>query len=89
MKLPETKKECLSEKENWDDIIHSPSWVVFRNLLKEHCAYLQKETNEYLEKHEDRKAGESLRAMKDSNKILTLVTQRISELNKTIEQGGK
>lgn len=88
-KLPETRAAVLLEKSNWDNIIHSDEWIVFRKLLREHIDYLQKEVNDNLRKHEDRKAGESLRAMDDSNKILTLITIRISELTKTSEQGAK
>lgn len=88
MKLPETPKACLFEKEQWENIIHTQEWVVYRNLLKEHLAHLQKEVNDHLRKHEDRFAAEALRAMDDSKKILDLVTTRIAELNQSIEQGG-
>lgn len=85
MSIPETKDAILKELHAWENIIHSDEWIVFRNFLKEHCAYLQKEANDHLRKNEDRKAGESLRAMDDANKMLTLITQRIAALNK----GGK
>ncbi len=86
MKLPETPKACLFEREQWENIIHAPEWIVYRNLLKEHIAHLQKEANDFLRKHEDRKAGEALRAMDDAKKILDLVTIRISDLNQQIER---
>lgn len=86
MPIPENKDAALKELHNWQNIIHTDEWVVFRNLLKDHAGFLQKEVNEHLEKHEDRKAGEALRAMKDCNKILTLVTTRINELNKIGEK---
>lgn len=86
-KLPETKSAVLAEKQNWENIIHSEDWVVFRRLLKDHADYLQKEVNEALRKHDDRRAGEALRAMDDCGKILTLVTIRISELTKQAEKG--
>lgn len=88
-KMPETKSAVLMEKQNWENIIHSDEWIVFRQLLREHSEYLQKEANDHLRKYEDRAAGEALRAMDDCKKILDLVTVRISELNKNIENGSK
>lgn len=89
MKLPETAQAALLEKDNWENIIHSPEWVVYRKFLVEHLNYLQNEVNDHLRKHEDRKAGEALRAYDDAKKMLDLVTMRISMLSKTIEKGGK
>lgn len=86
-KLPETKVAILTEKHNWENIIHSDEWVVFRRLLKDHADYLQGEVNKCLRDHEDRRAGEVLRAMDDCNKILHLVTIRISEIQKASERG--
>lgn len=86
MPIPENKDAILKELHAWEEVIHSESWVVYRNFLKEHCLFLQKEVNDHLRKHEDRLAGEALRAMDDANKMLTLITKRITELNKN---GGK
>ncbi len=83
MPIPESKDVILKELHSWENIIHSNEWIVFRNFLKDHCAFLQKEVNDHLRKHEDRAAGEALRAMDDANKMLTLITQRITALNKT------
>lgn len=88
-KLPETKVAVLMEKQNWENIIHSEEWIVFRRLLKEHIDYLQNEVNHRLRNFEDRKSGESLRAMDDCKKMLDLVTIRISDLNKASEKGEK
>lgn len=88
-KLPETKEAALFEKHNWENIIHSEEWVVFRKLLREHCEYLQKEGNGYLLDQKYTEAYGSLRAMKDAEKILTLVTIRISDINKQSDQGGR
>lgn len=82
MSIPESKEAVLKELHAWESIVRSDEWIVFRNFLKEHCSYLQKEANDHLRKHEDRKASESLRARDDANKMLTLITQRISSLNK-------
>ncbi len=89
MKLPETSKACLFERDQWENIIHTPEWVVYRNLLKEHIAYLQKEVNDKLEEQKNVEAYGALRAMKDAKKILDLVTSRISDLNISIEGGKK
>lgn len=89
MKAPETPQAALLEKNNWESIIHSPEWVIYRRFLVEHLAYLQKEVNDRVRKHDDRGAGESLRAMDDAKKMLDLVTIRLSELNEITKQGGR
>lgn len=89
MKLPETKVAVLFEKQNWENIIHSEEWVVFRNLLKEHINYLQKELNEHVKNSRDREAYGTWRAMDDAGKILTIVTVRLAELNRKSEEGEK
>lgn len=86
-KLPETKDAVLFELHNWQNIIRTDEWVSFRKLLKEHEEYLQNEVNKHLRKHEDRLAGEVLRAKDDCKKILDLVTIRISELNDKTTKG--
>lgn len=86
MPIPETKDGVLKELHSWQNIISSDEWVVFRNLLKDHIAYLQKETNDLLRKKEFTDAFGSLRAMDDSSKILTLVTTRLNELNRKGEK---
>jgi hypothetical protein len=47
--------------------------------------------NDYLEKHEDRKAGEELAKMNDCNRLVSLVQNRITELRKQIggDDGNK
>lgn len=80
MSLPETKQAILLEIHSWENIISSQEWVVFRNLLKQHEKFLQDEVNSHVAKHEDREAGEALRALKDCQKILGLVTDRLNKL---------
>lgn len=87
MKLPETRSAVLLELGSWENIIHSDDWLAFRRLLKEHTEYLQNEVNECLGRHEDRKAGEALRAMRDCNKIIDLVNKRITALRGVSEVG--
>jgi len=77
----------LSELDAWQDIINSESWRVFLKLLKTHQDYLQSQVNFFLEKHEDRKAGEELAKLNDCKKIIGLVQNRISELRK--KTGGE
>lgn len=81
MPLPQTKDAVLKELHGWENIINSADWVVYRNFLKEHCAFLQKEVNDQVRKQNMVEAFASLRAMEDANKMLTLITQRISSLN--------
>lgn len=89
MKLPETPKAALFEKEKWESIVNSPEWIVYRNALKEHIAYLQNESNGYLRTQKFTEAFGSLRAMDDSKKFLDSITIKISQLNGIIEKGGK
>ena len=77
----------LYELEAWQEIIHSEGWRVFIKLLKTHQDYLQSQVNFYLEKHEDRKAGEELAKINDCKKIAGLVKNRIEELRKP--KGGE
>lgn len=80
-KLPESKSDCLLERQAWEDIIKSEDFSVFKKLLKSHCEYLQKEVNDLLRTQKYTEAYGKLIALDDSNKILTLITIRISELN--------
>ena len=73
------------ELESWQNIIHTDDWRVFLKLLETHKSFLQKEVNDCLRKHEDRKAVESLRALDDCNKIIGLVTTTIAGLRSKIE----
>lgn len=82
MPIPESKDACLKELHAWESIIHTDEWVVFRRFLVEHCTYLQKEANDLLRKKEFTDAYGKLIAMDDANKMLTLITQRLSALNK-------
>ncbi len=85
---PETQHSRLLQLESWEEIIHSPSWRIFRNLLEEHKIFLQKEVNVCLKKHQDREAGEALRALEDCDKIMQLVTSKISSLREKKENGN-
>lgn len=80
----ETRESLLLELGSWQNIIHSEDWRSFLKLLKTHQDYLQSNVNSYLEKHEDRKAGEELAKLNDCNKIISLVQNRISEIRKQI-----
>lgn len=80
MKIPETKSAVLNEFDRWEEIIHSEAWLAYLRLVDEHCGFLQREANDHLRKHEDRAAGEALRAMDDARKITDLVKARITAL---------
>jgi hypothetical protein len=86
MPLPETKVAILSEIQAWENIIHSEDWIVFRRLLKDHSDWLQKEANDYIRSQKHTEAFGSLRAMDDCQKILNLVTKRISDLKNKKEE---
>lgn len=76
------KVSPLFELEAWDSLIHTEDWRAFLKLLDAHKEYLQARVNEYLAAHEDRRAGEELAKLNDCNRIKTLITSRIKELQK-------
>lgn len=88
MKLPETKSGLLFERDAWEGIINSPSWVVYRNSLKEHVAYLQDKINSSLRQQKNIEAYGFLIAMDDCNKFLDSINVRLKALNEQIEKGG-
>ena len=89
MKLPETKTQVLYDIDRWQNILISQEWVLYVNLVKEHCLYLQKEVNDHLRVHEDRQAGEALRALDDCKRLLDLVSNRMKALHDQTEKLNK
>lgn len=89
MKLPDNLQAALLERDNWESIIHSPEWVVYRRFLAEHMAYLQRQSNEHIRNKRWEEGYGSLRAMDDCKNILDNITLRLQEINKQIEKGGK
>jgi len=87
----ENRTSILLELDSWTNLIHTEDWRAFLKLLKTHQDYLQSRVNDYLEKHEDRKAGEELAKMNDCNRLVSLVQNRITELRKQIggDDGNK
>ena len=88
MKLPETKQGLLTERDQWEAIINSPECFIYRKFLVEHINYLQKDLNDLLRTQKFTEAYGKLCALDDANRMLSLVTIRLSEINKNIEQGG-
>lgn len=89
MKLPETAKGILFEKEAWESIIGSSNWVVYRKALSEHVIYLQNQVNVKLREQKNVEAYGYLIAMDDCNKFLDSINKRMSALNELSEKGGK
>lgn len=88
MKLPETPKAVLFEKQSWENIIISSDWTVYRNALKEHIAYLQNQVNTKLREQKNVEAYGLLIAMDDAKKFLDSITSRMMQLNQMIEKKG-
>lgn len=88
MKLPETPQACLFEKNNWESIVNSQNWIIYRKFLIEHIAFLQNEVNAFVRDQKMVEAYGSLRAMDDNRKFLDLITKRITALNEKIEKGA-
>lgn len=87
MEYQETRGSLLLELGSWQNIIHTEDWRVFLKLLKTHQDYLQSQVNSFLEKHEDRKAGEELAKLNDCRKMSGLIEGRIKQLRQ--ETGGE
>ena len=86
MKQLENPGEVLAERDQWEGIIRSPDWIVFRKWVDSHVAYLEKKSKEHLRNCEDRKAGEYLFAADDFRKMLESVRIRLASINEQIEQ---
>ena len=82
--LVPSKQSQLFELDQWQTIIHSESWRVFLKLLKTHKEYLQLQSNAYLRKHDDRRAGEELAKIDDCEKLISLVQGRIESIRKEL-----
>ena len=80
------KGEDIREWEELKDIYTSTGWRIFRNLVVKHRQFLIERSNKYLKNYEDRKAGEFLAKAEETTAILSLVSNRLAELTKTIEE---
>lgn len=89
MKLPETPKAILFEKEAWENIISSADWTVYRNALKEHIGWLQEQVNSRLREQKNVEAYGLLIAMDDAKKFLDSITKRMMTLNELSEKKGR
>ena len=89
MEYQPTLQSQIYELDTWTDLIQSEDWKVFTKLIKNHCEYLQESCNSYLEKHEDRRAGEELAKLNDCKKLLALASSRIAELRKQTTKEGE
>lgn len=88
MKLPETPKAALFEKNAWEGIINSADWAVYRNALREHIAYLQEQVNFNLLAQKNIEAYGQLIAMNDCKKFLDSITKRMMQLNELSSKGA-
>lgn len=88
MKKLENQGEVLEQRDQWEGIIRSPDWIIFRKWVEGHIEYLEKKSKEHLRNCEDRKAGEYLFAADDFKKMLESVRVRLQQLNEQIAQGG-
>lgn len=73
------------EFEALQDIIQSTDWKAYVHLLEVHSAYLQRQVNICLRKHEDRQAGEWLAKMDECNNMADLIKTRITKLREQQE----
>ncbi len=87
MKIPETPKAALFEKQAWENIINSADWTVYRNALREHIAYLQEQVNSNLSAQKNVEAYGQLMAMKDCKRFLDSISTRMTQLNEISEKG--
>lgn len=76
----------LYELNQWNEIVKSESWLVFKRLLNVHKQWLQKEVNGHLRRHEDRLAGELLARIDECDKILKLVDERVKKLTQKADE---
>lgn len=75
------------EFEALQDIIQSTDWRAYVRLLDVHSAWLQKQVNICLRKHEDRSASEWLAKMDECDRMADIMKTRIKQLRE--QQEGK
>ena len=71
----------IQELEDLTELTRFRGWKILKNLLYKHRLYCIEQSNKYLEKHEDRTAGEWLARSKEPHVILTQVDRRKKELS--------
>lgn len=73
------------ELEALQDVVQSTDWKAYVRLLQIHSAWLQKQVNICLRKHEDRQAGEWLAKMDECDRMADLIKTRIKQLHQQQE----
>jgi hypothetical protein len=78
MALDKLYSHSLGEEiEALSSLVESEGWPVLKKMLHDHKKYLQEQVNVALLKHDDRIAGEKLSAMKEVDKLIDLVVNRL------------
>lgn len=79
---PEDKENPLLELETWREIIQSSGWEYFKELLAEHKMYLETQVVVAVANRKFDEASDYSARASECNKILSMVTDRLSELKK-------
>lgn len=79
---PEDKENPLLELETWRDLIQSDNWRYFKELLAEHKAYLEAQVIVSVANRKFEEASDYSARANECSKILSMVTDRLSELKK-------
>jgi hypothetical protein len=72
----------ITELDDWVVLISRPEWKHWIKIQKQHQEYLQKKINEAVGSHDLMSAFASLIAMRDVQRQIDLVQEKLNELKK-------
>ena len=76
---------AILQYEAWQNIINSPDWKYFRDLVKEHIDFLKKETCIAVRAEKFNETMKCQAKADDWQKVLDSVNTRLKELGESIE----
>ena len=77
----------LLEREFWNDIVKTPEWKYLSQLLRDHKAYLDKQTLVCVRTNKLEEAKKFQAKSEDVEVIVNLINERIREVNKDDRTG--
>ncbi len=78
---------AILQYEAWKDIIQSPGWSYFRDLIKEHIDFLDNKTCIAVKNEKFNEAMKYQAKSEDWKKIIDLIDKRIKELEEVVKNG--
>lgn len=79
------KDPAILQYEAWKDIIQSPEWGCFRDLVREHIKFLDRQTCVAVKSEKFNEAMKWQAKAEDWKKIIDLINKRIKELEEVVK----